>query len=270
MFLEPSDTLINVLGITDVIFSTDWTNEPPVITATQAQIGWSQEFNANLVASNTGYGVSTSGSGIYTKGTTLVTRFSPYVSNNEFLLVATVPIIQKQPKVITHPGSIIPKTINKVKTDIGLIPNIVLFEATPGKSGYITGSSGNLNCTASYTVSQNNSGDVEQYAFITWEAPLIPDMLPAPFQLCSIFHCSTVFDLCGLGYLTSVSASTKFTAFNITGNFNKSYNVIRTASSNNTQLFPTGSYTIGNFSITSTSQFDYILLDAVIISLQAN
>ena len=55
-------------GVRNFVFSTHWSNEVPLQTATTSQQGWSRWFGANLIASNIADKREHAGSGIYAAG----------------------------------------------------------------------------------------------------------------------------------------------------------------------------------------------------------
>lgn len=96
MFAKPQVELLSREGVTDLIFSSWWVNTPPILTATQVQQGWSRAFNANMLASNSGFNARVSGSGIFSQGRALASFTNPTMTSRNRLLIADVPKISKR------------------------------------------------------------------------------------------------------------------------------------------------------------------------------
>eukprot|EP01101_Sappina_pedata_P007893 TRINITY_DN4260_c0_g1_i1.p1 TRINITY_DN4260_c0_g1~~TRINITY_DN4260_c0_g1_i1.p1 ORF type:complete len:518 (-),score=114.20 TRINITY_DN4260_c0_g1_i1:27-1559(-) len=218
------------MGVKDIVYSANWVNLSPFQTAVEVQSGWSRFFDAKLLASGVGKGMRSSGSGIYQSGQALSYIFNPMQITGGMVL-AKVPI-EKGSRVIDQGGDAGP--IDSSGGDDEFDPDIPVeifdndedsryepFVAYPGTSKTITGTSGNITCTVSYTVSDNKvKGAPESYILIIWQGDKIKGALPAPFAYCGIQRCSgSKKGICNSASLEGLKASTVFTSLHISGDF---------------------------------------------------
>ena len=91
-FPIPAQALATARHLRHFIASTTWSNEPPLLSATMIQQGWSRAFASNLISANTGASFLSAGSGLYSAGRVLA---SVYNSSAELpdnhLLIADMP-----------------------------------------------------------------------------------------------------------------------------------------------------------------------------------
>lgn len=92
MFSQPSIETIRQNGITDIIYTTAWLSEYPLLTAVEIQSGWSYATNVNLLAANLNNpSLWMGGSGIYggTLGPLIV--YGSTKGNGSKILMTKVP-----------------------------------------------------------------------------------------------------------------------------------------------------------------------------------
>jgi pantetheine hydrolase len=263
LFTDPSRVYFDN-NITDVVFSTEWENVFPVISALQIQQSWARIYNANLLASGTGFGRISSGSGIYSQGNVLSDYFNPVKgTTDDRLLIAKVPKINSTTTLSPNYG------INPLTNVQKVIPYVYIFEATPGSSKQsFVAKNGALSCTFSYSVSNKPRNTTEKYALIVYEAADIVDLLPAPFQYCGLVRCESEVDVCGLAS-QDYEASTVFDSFSISGNFNSSFTNYPLLFTANGQLLPPQKLTFDATtpSVQNNGEFGDVLLGIAMITL---
>jgi hypothetical protein len=223
-------------GITDIVFSTAWVNVPPVQTATQAQVGWSHNYQANIIAANLGTNFRTSGSGIYHNGTALVTYYNPTINSSEKFLIETLPTFDNSRTRNDNIFAVSAKDSTSFHTDIK--PNDIIiktFKAKKGVSGSFYETVKNLTCSINYTVSETNSEVSEDiFGLAAVNAPNLPLILPAPFMYCGLFRCKgSELELCSFDMQPGLQSNTNFSWISVWGTFEgDKYGVLPFAASN--------------------------------------
>eukprot|EP01103_Thecamoeba_quadrilineata_P017476 TRINITY_DN621_c0_g1_i1.p1 TRINITY_DN621_c0_g1~~TRINITY_DN621_c0_g1_i1.p1 ORF type:complete len:502 (-),score=68.39 TRINITY_DN621_c0_g1_i1:29-1534(-) len=233
-------------GIKDIVFSTAWVNTPPVQTATQAQQGWSMNYQANFIAANLGDSYHTSGSGIYHNGTVLTSYFNPHKNTSEQLLIATLlssnenmtrPVpSQNQKNTFTSPSSLSDDfgSLNESKGTV-----IRTFKALKGSSGSFEVTVNNLTCSVNYTVS-DTTPEEDLFAFAAIDVHQIPLIFPSSLEYCGLFRCNGgTDDLCSFYLVRGLESNTNFSSISVWGTFQSDvYGVLPLAASNEGQNLP--------------------------------
>jgi len=259
MYEQPGVDLVKQ-GIKDILFSSWWFNQPPLVTGQQYQQAWSRQFGVNMLASGSGQSWTTSGSGIYSKGEVLTAYFNPTTLGQDKLLVATIPILN-----IDEPRNI-PTTFLAHKALPPHDPVITQFTATPGKTASVDAIDGTLHCNAQYTINAHTSA--ASYALVAYAGPYSDFYYE---EICCLVHCFTQDANCYDPTFFSIDglwASTVFDMFKVSGTFSQGITLFGLVGTNESQLIPPNQYNVIGSALQSSSGFNQILLDATIFGVK--
>jgi predicted amidohydrolase len=225
-FAHPAVDLVQQ-GVTDFLFSSWWVNAAPTMNALMAQQAWSNLYQVNLIAANTGATAFNSGGGIYTQGQTLGTLWESQqgVTGVNHMIVADVPRIDKKAQIASkksipaartrspasraHSRSFLPLPYQPCQPNAvfeGVSANCTYFSAASVRAaaeaaGNVNGgwawqlTQGNVTCVIEIDWTENSgTNSSETYVAMAYEGvqqmPDTPD--PLSLQVCAVTHCLPV------------------------------------------------------------------------------
>ncbi|XP_038068976.1 pantetheinase-like [Patiria miniata] len=101
LFKEPAESLLDSLGVTNMVFPTAWMNELPLLSAVEYQEAWAIRFDVNLLAANIQLPIALmTGGGLYAGVQGAVIYHRDMTDFHGELLIGKLPVRPKRPPKI--------------------------------------------------------------------------------------------------------------------------------------------------------------------------
>lgn len=229
MFYEPQETLAQRMHVTDLLFSSWWVNEPPLINGVPMQWAHSSSvFSGNFLASGIGLSWQQSGSGIYSNGSLLNSTYNDGNEPQEQVVIATLPVLSTvsafdQPPSHEHePPSHELSTLGRHSlggrgsrnTDSrGDERAQQAFLSSPCASGGLNVSIGDMKCEAFYEVSCDNPGEPQWFGLLAIFGKY-NGLFDA--RICSLMRCAMSEDSSVVCGDPAMDTHTSFSSWNVT------------------------------------------------------
>ncbi|GAM19788.1 hypothetical protein SAMD00019534_029630, partial [Acytostelium subglobosum LB1] len=206
---EQPQTMLLEKGIKHLSYASAWDNGN-YLYARQMQQSWSYLNSANLLAANIGENFFTSGSGLYTSGNVLASTVNPTMVPGTKLLIARLPVDpvpanEHRRRHTPMPlGDLPPQGLNG--------STVVPFTPEPTEQGVVVASNNGLECTLSYQMSEQPTGEL--FALISYNQEFADYF---NLQICYLTKCLNN-TLEGCQYMV-FDSETMFSSVTISGNF---------------------------------------------------
>lgn len=197
LFHEPALRLITEMNVTDIVFSTAWFSEIPLLTADQVQAAWAYSNNVNLLASglnNPKY--KNAGSGIYASRKGVLVAVMPEILTTQ-LLIAHVPLRDNlsvdtisKGSVITFDSNSSEKGLDFYHDDLKQTTTKVLSSTSQSDELYYVYNDYMCNITVTYNA-DNDSPNSVTYRLIAFSGErTYVGLRTVTIEICAVIACA--------------------------------------------------------------------------------